>query len=321
MKGYIKDHRRELESDIWLMPPLYHRVWQWLKYKANHEDREIPMKDGSRLLIRRGQHLTSLRQIAQGVGWYEGMKWKEPNPKTISSILSWMEKQQMIRVERGNGNRQYTLITLLNWDLYQMKDDEGNSKETARKQSEKQQTDINKNDYINNKEMMIDDDRPITPLPHPEEKIGPNWEASWRVGEYFAQRCGRGLHVRESDRFEIEQLLDKGVPEREILYWIDECFKRKKGSTINSFRYIATVIEDERRKREQQKSNKVTPLRRRNQPKEDFSDLPKAIRRQMEREARGEDYESEEDPKLKAEIMEELYRMRQRFEEKRAGGQ
>src|SRR5690606_6487628 len=203
----------------------------------------------------------------------------------------------------------------VNWDVYQLEDDKGNSEYP----SEKQSTDINKNDK-NDKE-MIDDDRLITPLPHAEEKIGPNWETSWRVGEYFSQRCGRGVQVRESDRFEIEQLLDKGVTEREILFWIDECFKRKKGSTINSFRYIATVIEDERRKREQQKSNKVTPLRRRNQPKENFSDLPKAIRRQMEREARGEDYESEEDPGAKAKIMEELNRMRRHFDEKRAGGQ
>src|SRR5690606_8276819 len=296
--------------------PLYHRVWQWLKYKANHQEKTIPMKDGSKVTINRGQLMTSIRQIAQGVGWYENGKWKEPNPKTINSILKWVKQQGMSDVTARKDNNGYTLITLINWELYQWNDEEGNKQHPI----EKQRTEINKNDK-NDKE-MIDDDRPITPLPHPEEKIGPNWEASWRVGEYFAQRCGRGLHVRESDRFEIEQLLDKGVSEREILYWIDECFKRKKGSTINSFRYIATVIEDERRKREQQqKQSKVTPLRKRNQPKENYSDLPRAIREQMEREARGEDYESEEDPKLKAEIMEELYRMRQRFEEKRAGGQ
>lgn len=318
MSGWIKDYRQEIESDIWLMPPLYHRVWQWLKYKANHQEKTIPLNDGSKVTIHRGQLMTSIRQIAQGVGWYERRTWKEPNPKTIRSILKWLELQGMITITASRGNNGYTLITLVNWDVYQLEDDKGNSEYP----SEKQSTDINKNDK-NDKEMMIDDDRLITPLPHPEEKIGPNWEASWRVGEYFAQRAGRGRHVRESDRFEIEQLLDKGVPEREILYWIDECFKRKKGSTINSFRYIATVIEDERRKREQQqKQSKVTPLRRRNQPKENYSDLPRAIREQMEREARGETLETKEDPKLKAEIMEELNRMRRRFEEKRrAGGQ
>lgn len=72
MQGYIKDHRKELNSDIWAMPPLYHRVWQWLKYKANHDDATIPMADGTKFWIRKGQHLTSVRNIAQGVGWFEG---------------------------------------------------------------------------------------------------------------------------------------------------------------------------------------------------------------------------------------------------------
>ncbi len=128
------------------MPPLYHRVWQWLKYMVNHKDNEIPMRDGSKFLIKKGQHLTSLRDIAQGVGWYEGGKWQEPNPKTISSVLEWLVKQEMISIDRGKGNRQYTLITLLNWDLYQSTNNGGNSKETLDGTDSTQLLDINKND-------------------------------------------------------------------------------------------------------------------------------------------------------------------------------
>src|SRR5690606_34557608 len=102
IRGYIKDYRKELESDIWMMPPLYHRVWQYLKYKVNHTDQSIPMSDGTKLELKAGQHLTSVRNIAKGVGWFEGTRWKEPNPKTISKILEWLEKQNMISIERGN---------------------------------------------------------------------------------------------------------------------------------------------------------------------------------------------------------------------------
>ncbi|EOQ18640.1 hypothetical protein [Bacillus cereus] len=146
MTGFIKDYRQELESDIWLMPPMYHRVWQWLKYQVNHRDNEIPMRDGSKLNIKRGQHLTSVRNIAQSVGYYEGAKWKEPNPKTISAILVWLEKQGMISLDRGQGNRQYTLITLLNWDLYQDRNSQGNSKYTADGEGREHLVDINKNE-------------------------------------------------------------------------------------------------------------------------------------------------------------------------------
>lgn len=140
MQGYIKDHRQELLSDVWSMPPLYHRLWQWLKYKANHEDVEIPMNDGTRLKILRGQHLTSVRKIANGIGWYERVLWKEPNPKTVSEVLKWLSDNGMIRVE--SGNRQFTLITLINYDFFNAKDDESNAKVTASIQS----LDINKNE-------------------------------------------------------------------------------------------------------------------------------------------------------------------------------
>jgi DnaD/phage-associated family protein len=142
MSGFIKDYRKELESDIWLMPPLYHRVWQYLKYKVNHKQAEIPMRDGTKFTIDPGQHLTSVRGIAKGIGWYEGRVWKEPNPKTIDTILKWLIKQTMISITSGTGNRQYTLITVIQWDIYQSSEARGNSKVTAEKQS----LGINKND-------------------------------------------------------------------------------------------------------------------------------------------------------------------------------
>lgn len=155
MSGYIKDYRSELRSDIWLMPPLYHRVWQWLKYKVNHTQAKIPLENGSFLTIQPGQHLTSIRSIAQGVGYYEGAIWKEPNPRTISKILDWLLKQGMISINRGRGNREYTLITLSNWGLYQSNDDEGNSKETASAEGSKQQVHINNNDKEEYKNELI----------------------------------------------------------------------------------------------------------------------------------------------------------------------
>lgn len=148
MQGFVKDYRKELNSDIWMMPPMYHRVWQYLKYMVNHKPNKIPVDD-TFLTINPGQHLTSVRGIAKGVGYYEQMKWREPNPKTVSKILEWMERQGMISIERGKGNRQYTLITLSNWGSYQSKSFDGNSEGTAKEHP----LDINKNDK-NEKEVF-----------------------------------------------------------------------------------------------------------------------------------------------------------------------
>jgi len=91
--GFVKDYRKEIESDIWLMPPLYHRAWQWLKYSVNHDETTVPGHDGTKITVLPGQRITSMRQIAKGIGWFEGRKWREPNPKTVKTILDWMVRE------------------------------------------------------------------------------------------------------------------------------------------------------------------------------------------------------------------------------------
>ena len=150
MTGYIFDHRKELESDVWLLPPMYHRVWQWIKYKVNHSEAKIPNRDGTYTVIKAGQHATSLRHIAKGVGYYEGLKWREPNPKTIKVILDWLVAQGMISVE---GNTLGTVITVANWELYQKETVKGNNERIT----EKHLLDTNKNvkeEFKNKKQIL-----------------------------------------------------------------------------------------------------------------------------------------------------------------------
>lgn len=247
MQGYIKDYRQEIKSDIWKMPPLYHRTWQWLKYNVNHEDTEIPMRDGSKMLIKKGQRLTSVRDIAKEIGWYEGYKWKEPNPKTIYTILDWMESQGMISISRGKGNRQYTLITLLNWGIYQAKEIQGNSSETVGKHL----ADINKND--NNDNNLEDDDyrSPIS-----------------QIENHFCMKRGRGLHVSPDDIRIMREMLDYGIPVPFIINSIDrqfDSFKPKHAKDfIRTFSYCESGIYQDWENYQQRKAgerSEVSPVR------------------------------------------------------------
>jgi len=151
MSGYIFDHRKELESDVWLLPPMYHRVWQWIKYKVNHAPGRIPNKDGTFTTLLPGQHATSYRLIAKGVGYYEGLKWKEPNPKTVKTILNWLETQGMIGVK---GNTLGTVITVANWELYQKEIVKGNAVVTPKKH-ELDTNKKNKEELKKNKDNII----------------------------------------------------------------------------------------------------------------------------------------------------------------------
>ncbi|MDT2288503.1 hypothetical protein P7H17_24040 [Paenibacillus larvae] len=81
--------------------------------------------------------LTSIRNIANGVGYYERAVWREPNPKTISTVLGWLEESQMITIERGQSNGAVYMITVINWEIYQETEDKSNGKVTSSTKNKK----------------------------------------------------------------------------------------------------------------------------------------------------------------------------------------
>ena len=113
--GYAKSWRKELHSDVWLMPPIYHRVWYWLRLNVQHEPYLFPTREKFGIWVLPGQRITSLRQIAEGVSWKEWGVEKVPNVKTIKAVLGWRESREMVTVE---SNAKGTLISLVNWNVY-----------------------------------------------------------------------------------------------------------------------------------------------------------------------------------------------------------
>ncbi len=127
-KGFTKAWRKELLSDIWLMPPLYFKVWYYLRQKAQHEPFLFPTPKGYGIWVLPGQRLTSLQEIADGVKWSEWGREVVPNKKTIDCILKWLVDEEMIIIE---SNAKGTLISIINWDTYNHVDElESNAQET-----------------------------------------------------------------------------------------------------------------------------------------------------------------------------------------------
>lgn len=119
--GFIKDYRKELESPIWLMPPIYHRIWQYLKYTVNHAPAKIPQAGGDFIEIEAGETLTSYRRIGENIAWYEQTRLVQPSPSTIKKVIDWLEKNEMIEVQgRESGKkRKFTIIKIINFNEYQ----------------------------------------------------------------------------------------------------------------------------------------------------------------------------------------------------------
>lgn len=119
-RGYTKAYRKELDGDIWIMPPLYHRVFYYLRQKAKWQPELFPSRKCLGIWVIPGQFITSIDMIAKGVSWAEYGVEKSPNKKTIKTILDWLESNSMIQVtSNGCG----TMINIINWDTYQGTED------------------------------------------------------------------------------------------------------------------------------------------------------------------------------------------------------
>ena len=154
MDGWIKLYREIVNKDIYVQPPLYLKVFERLVMEANRSCKRIPYNKGTKL-IKRGERLTSIRQIAEWVGWYERGIFKIPNPKTISDILVWLAKKEMVEIYNKNScyvnyesnsqvtvkngkrqnksNTQETHYNIVNYCIYQSKEgDESNNQVTVK---------------------------------------------------------------------------------------------------------------------------------------------------------------------------------------------
>lgn len=110
-KGYIRLHRQIQDCWVWDDKFSKGQAWVDLLLSANHRDKKMPFNDEI-VTIERGQYLTSMRKLADRWGW---------NRSTVSRFLKLLEKDEMITT---NVTTSHTLITIVNYDIYQYVEDE-----------------------------------------------------------------------------------------------------------------------------------------------------------------------------------------------------
>ncbi len=148
--GWISLHRKIQECDLWLADEPFDRRSAWidLLLMANYEDKSI-IFDGHKIMVQRGQYLTSVRKLSAKWGWGKN--------KTLA-YLRLLEECEMITREADSRR---TLITIVNYGIYQNEDVEqrtvtGQSKDshgtvTGRRQATNNNINNDNNDNNDNK--------------------------------------------------------------------------------------------------------------------------------------------------------------------------
>ncbi len=101
---------------VWLMPPIYHRVFYWLRQKAKWQQELVPTDRGIGIWLEPGMLITSYQIISEGVAYSDMGVLRTPSKKTIGKILKWLEKNEQIQIVAGHYG---TTIRISNWEKYQ----------------------------------------------------------------------------------------------------------------------------------------------------------------------------------------------------------
>jgi hypothetical protein len=132
-QGWVKLYRKSIHSQVFQNEGLW-KVWTWCLMKANHEDNWIPIKTGrgiTETLVKRGQFIFGRNTAAKEL--------KMP-PRTVHKRMLKLEN---IRNCALKSDKQYTMVTILNYKPYQ---DSEKAKGTSEGTTKGQPRDTNKND-------------------------------------------------------------------------------------------------------------------------------------------------------------------------------
>lgn len=129
-QGWICVHRKLLDWE-WFDDHNTFRLFMYFMLKANHQD-----KKWKGILIKRGQHLTSLDKIVLGSGLSK------------SQIRTAINKLKSTHEIAHETNAQHTVITIINYNLYQASDTQVSTPVTH--QSHTDDTPVTPNNNVNN---------------------------------------------------------------------------------------------------------------------------------------------------------------------------
>ena len=147
MEGWIKLHRELVEKAIWTQStPEQASILITLLTMANHEEKEWIWK-GKKFKAKPGQIVTSLDSI----------KKRCPRGISIGQIRTCLVKFENLEFLANESTKTGRLISIVNWEIYQAKDEKPTKESADDRQSIDKEPTPNKNDknYKNDKKKYI----------------------------------------------------------------------------------------------------------------------------------------------------------------------
>ena len=134
-RGYVKLWRRSIDSRVFKNPDLL-KVWIWCLMRANHKSTWVEMKTGKSKIevkVEPGQFVFGRKSAAKELGMPE------------SSVRNRMVKLKNMRNVDIKEDRQYSIVSIVNWVSYQDEINKKDIKEDRQRTGKGQAKDTDKN--------------------------------------------------------------------------------------------------------------------------------------------------------------------------------
>ena len=132
MDGWIKLHRKSLESSVFQNPTIW-AVWCWCLVKASHKLQKFPF-NGKDIEIKPGQFITG-RVIGASECHISEQSWR--------TAMGYLKSTSRITSQSSN---KFTIITILKWEEYQTTNQQSNQPLTNQQPTSNQPVTTYKND-------------------------------------------------------------------------------------------------------------------------------------------------------------------------------
>ena len=171
--GWIKLYRCSLDSRVFQNEGLL-KVWIWCLLKANHSTQWVSLRTGKGSIeveCKNGQFIFG-RNVAA--------KELDMKPDTVRKRMAKLKSIENITIKSTN---QYSIITIMNWDTYQLEDKKSTNQSAKQIPSKRQANTTNKNEKNENNENKISRGKTNAPESFtPSEKLLEyfNKEAYWK---------------------------------------------------------------------------------------------------------------------------------------------
>ena len=147
-KGWIKLHRKLIESPAFDNPKLL-KIWVWCLCKASHTECEKLV----------GRQIVKLEPGQFVFGRLKAAESLNMNDRTVYDYIKTLEKLGMIYI---NSNNKFSVITVVNWELYQGNEIENQQQSTIKSTIESTIKSTIKSTIENNTNKNVKNDKECT---------------------------------------------------------------------------------------------------------------------------------------------------------------